>query len=389
MLGALDIWRCAIVRQPASSIIRAGVDAASIVWLPDMPRYSFRADPFGLWRDGHLHVFAEAFDYRNRHGHIDLLVYDGKFDLVECRTILRESWHLSYPIVFEAEGETWMLPEACQSGTLTLYRARKFPAVWQAVCRIALDGPAIDATPVWHDGRWWMFYAPSHHRAARSSHLHVAWSERLTGPWRPHPRNPVRVDPGSARPGGTARSANDRIVLPVQDCRSTYGAAIRELSIGVLDETRFEATAGPSARAPAWMEPFTDGLHTLSAAGPVTLIDVKLRDRSLGGKAIDVGGRGRRRVIRGAQNPGAPGGGARPDRRSRYPVRTLRGMTRGLRQPGWPRSPAADQSGQTVVEQDLGTQAEHACRATWASAGPANVSRPGRSLDEPGGGSAP
>lgn len=286
----MDIWRCAIVKQSAETIIRDGIDPDLTVWLPDMPPGTFRADPFGLWRGGHLHVFAEAFDYRTRVGHIDRLVYDRDLTLLACNTVLKKPWHLSYPVVFEADGEAWMLPEAYKSGTLTLYRAGNFPSEWAPVCDIPLDGPAIDATPLFHDGKWWLFYSPSHSRIGRSGHLHVAWADRLTGPWHLHPLNPVRVDPGSARPGGTPRLQDGVIILPVQDCRSTYGGAIRQLVITRLDETGFVATDHAGVSAAGWMAPFTDGFHTLATAGPVTLIDVKRMDASLRGKTMRLRG---------------------------------------------------------------------------------------------------
>src|SRR3978361_1390041 len=69
MLRMMDIWRCAIVRQPVESLIPQGIDPEALVWLPDMGPGRFRADPFGIWRDGVFYVFAEAFDYRVRIGH--------------------------------------------------------------------------------------------------------------------------------------------------------------------------------------------------------------------------------------------------------------------------------------------------------------------------------
>ncbi len=296
MLRPMDLWRCAIVEQSAAAIVRDGLDAARVTWLPDMPPGTFRADPFGLWRDGMLYVFAEAFDYRTHVGHVEVLVYDSSLTLLHGQAVLRKPWHLSYPFVFEAEGDTWLLPEAYQSGTLTLYRARRFPLEWEAVCDIPLDGPAIDATPFFHAGRWWLFYTPSHSRAARRGHLHVAWAERLTGPWWLHPGNPVRVDPASARPGGTVRREGAGLVLPVQDSRTTYGGAIRELHVATLDETGFNATDRPGITAPAWMAPFTAGLHTMATAGDVTLIDVKRMDASLSAKAARLAGIVRRRL---------------------------------------------------------------------------------------------
>jgi hypothetical protein len=294
MLRPMDLWRCAIVRQTVTDILRDGIDPAGVTWFPEMRRLAFRADPFGMWRDGRLHVFAEAFDYRTRIGHIDVLTFDADLTFRACRTVLKTPWHLSYPFVFEADGETWMLPEAYKSGTLTLYRARAFPHAWEPVCDIPLDGAAIDATPLYHAGKWWLFYSPSAEKAARRSHLHVAWAERLTGPWQCHPGNPVRIDLASARPGGAPIVRGTVITLPVQDCREAYGGAIRLLNITDLSETRFEANDTDGLSAPPSMVPFTQGLHTLAPAGPVTLIDVKRTTNTVYANAVRLRGIARR-----------------------------------------------------------------------------------------------
>ena len=285
-----DIWRLGLVKASLETILRAGdLSPFDIVWGPQEPAFAFLADPFGLWRDDVLHVFAEAYDYRSRHGVIHLLRYDGTLTLLDRWRVLSEPWHLSYPQVFEAEGETWMLPEAFRSGTLTLYRAKCFPYAWERVTTIPLDEPAIDATPFRHDGLWWLAYSPSRLKSARQARLHLAYAERLTGPWTAHPGNPVRIDRSSARPGGTAVVGDDSVVLPMQDCTRTYGGAIRPLRISRLSPDAFEAETSPPIRAPLSAWPEIDGLHTLSAAGDVTLIDVKRIDRSPAGLAIDAG----------------------------------------------------------------------------------------------------
>lgn len=290
-----DIWRTGIVRAPVAEILARGtLDDLPILWLPPGPAFTFLADPFGLWRDGRLHLFVEAYDYRDRIGRIDVLRFDRDLALIDRQTCLSEPWHLSYPFVFEADGETWMLPEAHRSGLLSLYRATDFPLGWEMVACLPLDTAAVDATPLFFAGRWWLFYAASHGKAARQSHLHIAFADHLTGPWTPHPANPVRIDRASARPGGTPMLIDGRVVLPVQDCTTTYGGAIRPLVITTLTPDRFAAEAGAAISPPAGAAPFVDGLHTLSACGDVTLIDVKRIDRSLGGLAIDL----RRRLRR-------------------------------------------------------------------------------------------
>jgi hypothetical protein len=287
-----DIWRVGVVDAPIEAVAAAGaIPDGQVRWLAEEPAFRFLADPFGLWRDGRLHLFAEAYDYRTRHGVIDHLEFDAGLVLQARRTVLREPWHLSYPLVFEADGETWMAPEAHRSGALTLYRAARFPDVWEPALRLELDTPAIDGTFFQHGGLWWIAYSPDGTQADKQGRLHLAFAERLAGPWQTHPGNPVRADRASSRPGGTAFLHQGRLTLPVQDCTATYGGAIRLLSIHELSPDRFEAEAGAAIFPPPGAAPYRAGLHTLSACGPVTLIDVKRKDRSPGGLAIAAGRR--------------------------------------------------------------------------------------------------
>lgn len=283
-----DIWRIGIVAAPISALA-GGLADASVRWLPAGSPFTFLADPFGLWRDGALHIFAEAYDYRTRHGVIDLVTLDADGAQSGRRTVLSEPWHLSYPFIFEAEGEVWIAPEAHRSGALTLYRAAAFPDRWEPVVRLELDTPAIDPTVFRHGGLWWIAYAPSGPQSAKQGRLHLAYAETLMGPWRTHPGNPVRIDRSSSRPGGTPFLHNGVLTLPVQDCAVTYGGGIRLLRITNLTPELFEAEAGDLLAPPGSAAPYVDGFHTLSACGEATLVDVKRTDRSLGGLAIDAG----------------------------------------------------------------------------------------------------
>ncbi|MFS3137506.1 formyl transferase [Gluconacetobacter sacchari] len=277
-----DIWRTGILSCPLSDILaRGGVDGLPVTWLPDPGPFRFLADPFGLWRDDRLYLFAEAYDYRDRIGRIDVFVFDRALRLLDARPVLSEPWHLSYPVVIVDEDEIYLLPEAYRSGRLTLYRAVSFPDRWEKVSGFAFPEAAIDASPVRIEDRWWMFYSPPGGSGAdRQSLLHVAWADRLCGPWHRHPGNPVRRDRRSARPGGTPVATGGQVVLPTQDCTATYGGAIVPLAITELTPERFAARAGTPIVAPADWAPSTDGLHTLSAVGEVTLVDAKRISRS-------------------------------------------------------------------------------------------------------------
>jgi hypothetical protein len=284
-----DMWRVGLVRAPLADLLKPGALAEHpVTWIPDPGPLCFLADPMGVWRGDRLYVFAEIYDYRDRVGAIEVLTFDVDLNLLSREPALKEPWHLSYPFIIEEDGETYMLPEAHKSGRLTLYRAEDFPTKWTPVQTIELDQVAIDATPVFHDGRWWLFYTPATTKAEKVSALHVAWADKITGPWTPHAGNPVRFDPSSSRPGGTPVVTDGAIVLPMQDCRRTYGGAIRALRVITLTPDRFEAEADEPILPPPSFGRLTDGLHTLSAAGPITLIDAKRFEVSPRSLALDV-----------------------------------------------------------------------------------------------------
>lgn len=271
-----EIWRIGVVRAPIQQVAAAGsLEGFSIRWIEADRSLCFLADPFGMWRDGRLYLFAEAYDYRTRRGNIVAYVLDADLNVLEHRTVLDEPWHLSYPNVFEADGEIWMLPEGYKSGKLTLYRAVEFPWRWEAVPEFTFPCAAIDPSPLFYHDRWWMFYTPPAPKAARTSALMLAKADRLTGPWENVSEEAIRVDKSGARMGGTPFFLDDKLVLPTQDCSQTYGGALRLLTMSPDTLSSPALSAGAYLPPPTSNAPFTDGLHTLSAAGEVTLIDTK------------------------------------------------------------------------------------------------------------------
>ncbi len=75
--------------------------------------------------------------------------------------------------------------------------------------------------------------------------------------------------------GGTPFLAEGKIVLPTQDCRETYGAAVQLLSFPTESLPYPELSSAHRLCAPLHNAPYLQGLHTLSQAGPVTLVDTK------------------------------------------------------------------------------------------------------------------
>lgn len=237
--------------------------------LPD-DGFHFYADPFPFVHGDGTWLFVEDFDHRVGRGVISVVGFDDHGPVGTPTTVLEHEVHLSYPHVLEHEGEVWMVPETSAAGTIELYRATAFPHRWTREAVLVEGVQASDATLVQHDGRWWML-ATVRHGGSFSDTL-TAWSaERLTGPWTPHPRGTLLVDIASARPGGRMVVRDGRLLRPVQDNRTGYGASMLLTEVTRLDDDGFDqhvlAALGPSSQ---WAG---RRLHTLNRAGNLEVVD--------------------------------------------------------------------------------------------------------------------
>lgn len=263
-------WTLGIIDAPVQALL--GDFASSRVrWLAP-PVGGFLADPVA-WPegDGSVTVLAEGFDFKDRVGHVVALrLADGVAD--PPRPVLRRPWHLSYPQLLRHAGNIYCLPEMWEAGRVQLFRADPFPDRW-VEDRVLLDGiAAVDAT-LHHDGEcWWLFLANVTDEP--ESRLFLFSSRGLEGPWRPHPRNPVKTDLRSARPAGPLFAHAGQLFRPAQDCTASYGGALVINRIDRLTPDDFAETV-VQRLAPDPAGPYPHGLHTLAPAGAVTLIDGK------------------------------------------------------------------------------------------------------------------
>jgi hypothetical protein len=196
----------------------------------------FVADPFLAYRKGVWHLFFEAFRKDRRLGEIGLAVSSDSLSWEYQKIVLRESFHLSYPYVFEWEGSCYMIPETLGANEVRLYKSRNFPCEWQLHCSL-IPGRQADPSIFRHADRWWMFACdtPSTHRSLR---LYSA--PHLEGPWEEHPESPiVEDDAGIARPAGRVVSFDGRLLRFAQDCSLQYGRQVWAFEITHLSRKSY------------------------------------------------------------------------------------------------------------------------------------------------------
>jgi hypothetical protein len=263
-----DGWNVGIADASIDRMVGSGGDHA-ITWLPARPGL-FAADPFGLERNGVLHVFFEEYDQQAARGTISHVALAEDGTIGDPERVLDPGVHASYPFLVEDQGTLFMLPETCAANELVLYAAVDFPLGWRRAATLLPGIPAVDASVVRFEGRWWMFATRLDQGA--NNNLFVWHAPELVGPWAPHAANPVKTDAGSARPGGTPYVVDESLFRPSQDDSSVYGGGIVVNEVEVLTPKLFSERSVGTVR-PRPGSPYPDGLHTLSSAGRRTLID--------------------------------------------------------------------------------------------------------------------
>jgi hypothetical protein len=235
------------------------------------PKDRFYADPFLFEKDGKTYLFLEDLRYSEGRALISCceLNPDGTHGpIVE---VLRRPYHLSYPFLFEENGEIYMIPETKGNRTVELYRATNFPNEWTLESVLLDNIYAVDATIHQSDGKYWMFVGISNGRYSNCDELGIYFADALKGPWTPHPANPVVSDVRRARPAGALFRDQGRLIRPSQDCAKAYGYAIVFSEVITLSETDYDER--PIARLdPDWVKGNL-GTHTYTRTGQFEVID--------------------------------------------------------------------------------------------------------------------
>lgn len=231
----------------------------------------YYADPFPFQAGDRTYVFAEEFPYATGKGLISVaeLTAEG---LSPARPVLELPVHLSYPHVFAHDGGIYMVPEMLQARSVQLYRAESFPDRWVHEATLLDDIEASDATLCRHRGRWWMFAATRAWWGSNWDTLSVFFADRLQGPWRPHPANPVVIDRRSARPAGQLFQHGDALWRPAQDCSENYGTGLSLCRIDRLDAEAIGQTLLHPIRLRG--DGVSRGPHTFNRCGTVEVIDL-------------------------------------------------------------------------------------------------------------------
>jgi hypothetical protein len=212
-------WAIGLFRGKALNSLSANGSANPIISFRDFKAWngSAVADPFAIRYQNAWYVFFELFQNGTDKAIIgasrssDLVVWE------PLGIVLEQPHHLSYPFVFEHEGEIYMMPESKSVRRLDIFRAVDFPTRW-VFEKTILRGSFADCSMVFHNHRYWIF------AAWRGSWLRLFHAPHPLGPWSAHAWPFIRTySKVATRPGGRPRKFEDMLVRFSQDNTLYYG----------------------------------------------------------------------------------------------------------------------------------------------------------------------
>lgn len=163
----------------------------------DLPA-KFVADPFLVKEDDMWNLFFEVYNNDTKQGDLAVATSKNTWTWNYEKVIIDESFHLSYPYVFKADDDYYLIPESFEVNSIRLYKADDFPTKWSFVKTLVEGRDYVDNSIVYYNNKWWLFSS-----VTSNDTLYLHYADSLTGPWKEHPQSPIVVgDVHKSRPSG-------------------------------------------------------------------------------------------------------------------------------------------------------------------------------------------
>lgn len=244
----------------------AGCDKFHLV---EAPENQWCADPFVFETNGEHYIFVEQYIKSKEKGCIGYFRFENGVP-VNKGILIENSYHMSYPDVFEYNGKFYMIPESSANSTIDLYVAENFPESWSKVKSLVQGQKYVDST-VYQQGE--NYYLISYTMVG-SFEVHVFSLDMETQELKLLSRK--RYEKNVARPGGRLFVENGKLMRPAQDSSRKYGEALIIYQVDDLNRngefvehevSRIEALALSVERTP-------ERVHQLTNDSTFEVVDV-------------------------------------------------------------------------------------------------------------------
>lgn len=234
-----------------------------------------QADPFLFVKNNTLFLFYES-ERSGDHGEIRMMKTSDLQKWSSPVTVLRESFHLSFPFVFDYCGGVYMIPESQADDSIRLYKGNEdlthFTLERVLMKRARTEDVSFnfcDSHLLLKDGVFYLFTSVSYRW---TYHLELYYTDDiLMHNFVKHPLSPVYVGNDFGRCGGSIIHLDDNYYRVSQNCSESYGGNVSIHRILSLDQNTYREELYMKDILDVGEGPYEDGGHQLNI--------VRFRDR--------------------------------------------------------------------------------------------------------------
>lgn len=274
-------WNVAI-RHKSEKLLFEDKNTDGFIVLKNSFRY-WCADPFVFSKDGKDYVFFEMYDRFQAKGLIGYReIENGKAG--EMKIAYETSSHLSFPYVFEHNGEIYMMPESCGSGKLSVLKATNFPNEWQEE-RVLLERTVCDSVFLREKDGVYLLTQP-----LDTDNAVLEWYKIVNGRACACEKNPIVRGKKSSRMAGAVVDRGEKTIRVSQDCVKGYGLALdfHEVFLENDEFSEKEIARVEIKDMPADIRKKYVGMHTYNVNEQYEVIDLKNKNRIRFGNILNI-----------------------------------------------------------------------------------------------------
>lgn len=230
------------------------------------------ADCFYIEHDDRHYIFFEEVDDQHPVGFLSALEVFKDGTYTAPKTILKLDYHLSYPCVFQIDQDWYMIPESSAQKTIELWKAVEFPYKWEKHSNLMENIAAVDSTPFYHEGLWYLFTSTRRNCKKFGDRLDLFFCADILNPvWTEHPMNPVCRGDQQFRMAGKPFNYQGKLVRPSQDSLKRYGGNIELKHIEKLTPTEYKESL-VEVILPDWSS-IDNSCHTINVKNNFVVLD--------------------------------------------------------------------------------------------------------------------
>lgn len=280
-------WNIAIRPKEDKLLFESGGCEKPFKLLPSTLRY-WAADPFLISKDDKDYLFFEMFDRFKSKGLIGLRIIE-KGKIGKMQIVFESKRHLSFPFVFERDGEYYMMPESKKEGNLMLLKAQNFPYGWVVEKEIFKEKNVCDSVLLERAEKTYLFTHELEdiYRNDTLSAFVLDDKEFL-----PFETNPVVTGADKSRMAGRFIAHNGELIRPSQNCLVSYGDAVIFSKVDNLDLNSYSekiiASIKPVDINLKGRKNDFKGIHTYNLNERYEVVDLKRKEKITLGNIINI-----------------------------------------------------------------------------------------------------